>query len=267
MPIAGVERNSHLQPEISPFYFLLQHFDQEEARKIIGEFLGSPQAIDILAIIGNFKPLNFAHRTQFDHMVAGRIFEEVSYLFLSPLVKTAKEELLAPHETFTLYQGVHPDKQAANHYGLGEGIYGLAIPDGLILRKGQATWQITGLCEYTLGDDESLNSHDRKVSQLRSYLNADSLMDNLQIDPSQEQGQNDLGQMLHLVRSDLRPLPVCCSSTWRIVYVVPKDSSFDWPVDWPVERVNLPLTRKQFGGFVQEFIENYRGRQRIHRLF
>lgn len=262
MTIAGVERNSNQPPESSSLYSLLKYFDQEEARNIVGEFLISPQAINILTTIENFKPLNRAHRKQFEATVAGTIFEGMAYLLLSPLAKAAKEELLAPHETFTLYQEVHPDKQVINHYGLTKGLHGISIPDGLILYKDQTTRQITGLCEYTLTNTKRQSSRFKEL-QLQSFLDSNHLMENLQINSLQ--GQKYLGQMLHLMRPDLLSLPVCCSSTLRIVYVVPEDSFLVWPDQERVKQVFLPLTKKEFGGFVRELLKHPRGRQRIQR--
>lgn len=187
--------------------------------------------------------------------IVGRYFEEVAGLYVRSKLEQDKRFVLGPSETGWLYQQLNPGAHRYYTYNLTQNIFGITVPDGLILQRGQRYLQLAGVCEYTL--ENNVGKSRRKQAQLERYQDPENIARGLGMyEFDREVNSSVYGQRLRMLLSKIRPdipsLPISLASNWEIIYAVPaKSGQTDQVNDLPY----VPCDRKQFASYIERLIE------------
>lgn len=208
-----------------------------QSRSLWEKFFDGSCASRVFAAILKHTSSDPYQRYQLRTAVAGVIFEQLAFLYLTERLTTGRI-LLSPTQTFSLYKLWYPDHTVVEYYGIRDGLYGITVPDGFELRQAKKSWLITKICEYKAGIQVK-----RTRTQLTRYRHkSDLFSDKLEYGSS---GSEQLGLILTQVVPDLPIMPVTFNPKVTTLLVTPTDLVQSWPQSFPV-----PFTRKSFGGVV-----------------
>ncbi|MFH0937501.1 MAG: hypothetical protein V1808_04380 [Candidatus Daviesbacteria bacterium] len=217
------------------------------SQDLIETFLLSTEGSKILNIITTLAP-TYAQDTEFRNVLAGGIFEGLSFTYLSllnlylskNLANKNKYILFSPTETVTLYHLKRPFNSVISRFHLSLGISHIVLPDGLLLQNSRRTWQIIRIYEYTLGN----KSDDREQRQFKRLSRKETFTSTLFLDDPER--RVDLSQ----VRPGLDDKPLALHPNLELSYVVPIHSDLVLPGGRDI----VPITRTEFRNFSESLI-------------
>lgn len=222
----------------------------EDSSNLIKQVFTSSGGRRILTIIDNFIPEDEAENTIFDACLAGALSELFSHFYLKQKYEFPNVVLLSPDEVNAIYQNAHAEKadQFIYHYGLNFGIPGISIPDGLLITEDdQYFWINTAIeCKSTMQaqSKNGLLRHQRQISaQSRNVL-----INNLKLRGTAEENPNHsyLGNLIHVLRPELRAKPLMVNSSVAFIYSLLQFSQFETPL----EKEFIPITSGQLSYLV-----------------
>ena len=80
----------------------------------------------------------------------GGLFQAIAYTFLAGQ-QTDSALVLSPERTFELYTWLFPNSTIVHHPFGTKSIYGVSVPDGLLVKATEGVERVIALCEYTQG--------------------------------------------------------------------------------------------------------------------
>lgn len=225
-----------------------------EAQTLFRQFLETREAEDVWEPIeqticagGNFDP--------WQSEGIPKIFERLSFLYLSPLLKDKNCILLAPEETEYVYQQLYNKENLVKIYAFSPFFYSIPKPDGLIFIPGKKANLLTGVTEATICTH--LESSKQKRMQVENFLCPKMMAKYLKIEPPIPYCFNpyalnyELGELVHSLRpNELPNLPVGLSRRWQAIFTIPEGVN----CEFPVEKFPLPLNYYQFRDFATTWL-------------
>ncbi len=170
-------------------------------RSLLEQFLQSKNSIRILNAIVSFyqRPKSERNDVFFEQHLAGDVFAQLGYLFISAKYSDLELTFLSPEETLTLYRNANPNTAIEDDsgFGLNRSLEETITTDTLAITDKP---EIMFMVEYkNIGSNYN---HVREATEIQSKkFNADSLKNTLKLtkDPK-ESFARYLGHLLHLLR-------------------------------------------------------------------
>ncbi|MBI2657434.1 hypothetical protein HYX08_01935 [Candidatus Woesearchaeota archaeon] len=166
-------------------------------------------------------PLNVEGLNEISRRFAGKIFEEVAFIYLVQHLRDFT--VLSPKRTKRFFDLLYPNaSDIANPAGF-DSLDRVQVPDGLIVKSYGSSRKITGFCEFTITENHEIV--ERKV---KGYLAIQS-------------------EHTEFFRRA------------NLYFVTPHEGFRCFPQDTRFRMITLPFTRAEFGHFVRSLYTNHPG--------